>query len=530
VAVSSVLKRAEKSRLERQIELDSRFTNSERNRLGQFSTPPELALDILRVAAKIFPKAGEVKFLDPGLGTGAFFSALLRVFPRKRINKAVGLELDTQVATTAKELWCNFGLDVNTADFTRSSESRQLNTRFNLVICNPPYVRHHHLSSQEKARLRRLATRITGIDPGGLAGLYCYFMLLSHAWMDEGGLGLWLVPSEFLDVNYGDSLRRYLAEKVALIRIHRFAPEDLKFSDALVTSCVVVFQKRTPDEQDQVRLTEGQSLLKPGTSKGFALADLRGSRKWGTMISGSRFRKRSSCEEVDLVRLGEFFEIRRGIATGANDFFILERRRALEELRLPSAYLKPILPSPRYLADLIIHRDSAGWPKVSRQLALLNCNLPRHRIHESYPELAEYLRKGEEAGLNSRYLLKGRNPWYRQETRPPAPILCTYMGRSNGENCPFRFFRNFSTAIATNVYLMLYPKSWLWTGGNDKYQMIDWFFDLLIKVPTEALIKEGRSYGGGLRKVEPRELAAVPLNIEPRDLERLQHSSQLTLF
>jgi adenine-specific DNA-methyltransferase len=527
---SSVLKRAEKCRLERQIELDSRFTNSERNRLGQFATPPELALDILRVAAKIFPKSEEVTFLDPGLGTGAFFSAFLRVFSRNRINKAVGIELDTEVASTAKELWCDFGLDVRTEDFTRSSEFRQPKIGFNLIICNPPYVRHHHLSSQEKARLRRLAARVTSIDPGGLAGLYCYFMLLSHAWMDTGGLGLWLVPSEFLDVNYGDSLRRYLTEKVALIRIHRFSPEDVQFSEALVTSCVVVFQKRTPDEQGQVSLTEGQSLLKPGTSKGVALADLRGSRKWGAMIYSSRFRKRSSREEVDLARLGEFFEIRRGIATGANDFFILERRRALEELHLPGAYLKPILPSPRHLPDLTIQSDSAGWPKVSRQLALLNCNLPRYRIRESYPELDGYLSKGEEAGLNSRYLLKGRNPWYRQETRPPAPILCTYMGRPNGENGPFRFFRNLSTAIATNVYLMLYPKSWLWTGDNDAHHMIDWLFELLIKVPSETLIKEGRSYGGGLRKVEPRELAAVPLNIEPRDLERLQPSNQLTLF
>jgi hypothetical protein len=77
---------------------------------------------------------------------------------------------------------------------------------------------------------------------------------------------------------------------------------------------------------------------------------------------------------------------------------------------------------------------------------------------------------------------------------------------------------------------MLYPKSWLWADSNDAQHMINWLFDLLIKMPAEALTEKGRTYGGGLRKVEPKELAAVALYVEPKDLERLRPSSQLTLF
>ena len=89
------------------------------------------------------------------------------------------------------------------------------------------------------------------MDISGLAGLYCYFLLLCHDWMEERGLAVWLIPSEFMDVNYGAALRRYLTERVTLLHIHRFCPTDVQFTDALVSSAVVVFRKsaaaaRTP--------------------------------------------------------------------------------------------------------------------------------------------------------------------------------------------------------------------------------------------------------------------------------------------
>ena len=61
-----------------------------------------------------------------------------------------------------------------------------------------------------------------------------------------GGLAVWLIPSEFMDVNYGSALRRYLTERVTLLHIHRFCPTDVQFTDALVSSAIVVFRKAPP--------------------------------------------------------------------------------------------------------------------------------------------------------------------------------------------------------------------------------------------------------------------------------------------
>ena len=93
------------------------------------------------------------------------------------------------------------------------------------------------------------------MEISGLAGLYCYFLLLCHDWMEEQGLAIWLIPSEFMDVNYGVTLRRYLTERVTLLHIHRFCPTDVQFTDALVSSAVVVFRKTLPSPRHRVRFS-----------------------------------------------------------------------------------------------------------------------------------------------------------------------------------------------------------------------------------------------------------------------------------
>lgn len=67
----------------------------------------------------------------------------------------------------------------------------------------------NHLEQTEKLRLQELVKQGTGIRLSGLSGLYCYFLLLAHAWVAEGGVACWLVPSEFMDVRYGTQIKHY---------------------------------------------------------------------------------------------------------------------------------------------------------------------------------------------------------------------------------------------------------------------------------------------------------------------------------
>jgi hypothetical protein len=158
----------------------------------------------------------------------------------------------------------------------------------------------------------------------------------------------------------------------------------------------------------------------------------------------------------------------------------------------------------------IVEANPDGSPAVSPQLFLLDCTEPEERIKNRWPRFFEYLQKGRNEEIAGSYLASHRAPWYSQEQRPPAPFLCTYMGRSRNGKHPFRFIWNRSQATAHNVYLMLYPKGPLQAALQKHPELEEQVFNTLQRITPAELISEGRVYGGGLHKVEPKELAQIP--------------------
>lgn len=516
------LEKTETQRLCEQDHLDSLKTPRERNRWGQFATPPALALDIARYA-RMKLRNQAVSFLDPAIGTGSFFSALCRIFPSDEVTRAAGVELDKAFAQAASNLWQPFGLEVTRKDFTRLNPPHPEN-RFNLILTNPPYVRHHHLTQQDKTRLKGRLAQELGLHVSGLAGLYVYFLLLSHDWMADNGLAVWLIPSEFMDVNYGNAVKRYLTDRVKLLQIHRFCPSDVQFSDALVSSSIVVFRNTRPSAGHASIFSLGGHLQKPTRKEKVPLDELRDARKW-TKYPREDNRRVGKHDAT----LADLFQIKRGLATGANGFFILPREKALE-LGIPAKCLRPILPSPRYLRAQIIERRPDGYPKVDIPLSLIDCSLPQAEIEASFPAFWAFLRQGLERDIHKGYLASRRRPWYSQEQRPAAPFLCTYMGRPDNGKKPFRFIWNKSYATVANVYLMLYPKGPLQDAFRQDPSLYSTVFDVLQTITTEMFLAESRVYGGGLYKLEPKELARLSADSILRAIEGLSPHKQLSLF
>lgn len=492
----------EEGRLALQAALDASKTQKERNRLGQFATPTLLASDVLAYARTLLPAKTPIRFLDPAIGTGSFYAALLREFPATLIKTADGIEIDPHYGEPARALWQGHALNLTLGDFT-TMPPPEAAEQFNLIICNPPYVRHHHMDKAAKARLLASTTAACGVPMAGLAGLYCYFLGLSHAWLAEDGVAGWLIPSEFMDVNYGGPVKRYLLNQVELLRIHRFDPNDLQFGDALVSSAVVWFRKRRAATGHQVEFSYGGTLAKPTKSRLVPTTALHTAAKWtGLAASGVK-------ATADGLRLADFFAIKRGLATGDNGFFIMSRAD-MRARGLPAQFFKPILPGPRYLESDVIEAEADGTPKIQRQQFMLDCRLPESEVRERYPALWAYL-EGGKPKVAETYLCSRRSPWYAQENRPAPPFLCTYMGRGLERRAkPFRFILNHSQATAANVYLLLYPKPALARALANDPKLGRHVWEFLDGIAPETLLGEGRVYGGGLYKMEPKELANVP--------------------
>ncbi len=84
------------------------------------------------------------------------------------------------------------------------------------------------------------------------------------------------------------------------------------------------------------------------------------------------------------------------------------------------------------------------------------------------------------------------------------------MGRGNDEHtAPFRFILNHTNAIATNSYLMLYPKATLQEAITQTPDILYEGWKALSNITADDLESEGRVYGGGLKKIEPKELSYV---------------------
>ncbi len=498
------LRSIEGRRLSEQERLDSLKSADERNEWGQFATPPSLAADILRLAQSLWRGNEKVRFLDPAIGTGSFYSALLKVFGPGRVAASHGIELDPLFAKMATSLWHETGLSIANADFTTQCSPQ--NAKYNLLVSNPPYVRHHHMTAEYKAALKMRVLQRVGIRTSGLAGLYTSFLLLCDSWLAPGALSIWLIPSEFMDVNYGEAVRDYLTSKVELLRIHRFCPSDVQFSDALVSSAVVVFRKNPPRSDSVVQMSFGGLLLAARDSADVPVRALRESKKWSGFPN--RRPRLSNCHPG--ARLGDLFSIKRGLATGSNNFFILEQQEA-KRAGIPKEFQRPILPGPRHVRMDIVEGDLDGSPLILPRLALIDCSLTEDEIKLRYPLFWKYLEAGKTTGIHETYLASKRRPWYSQEKRPPAPFVCTYMGRTRNGKKPFRVIWNKSNATAANVYLLLYPKPALAAALRETPELYSAVFDQLRSIETDTFVDEGRVYGGGLHKMEPKELERVPL-------------------
>jgi len=151
---------------------------------------------------------------------------------------------------------------------------------------------------------------------------------------------------------------------------------------------IVWFRKRRHSANHIVKFSYGGSLLEPRITRSISSSELVATAKWTGLASNG------VCATSKGPVLGDFFSIKRGLATGDNRFFIMTPEQ-IRERNLPMEFFTPILPGPRHLPSDIVDADSAGCPKLARQLFMLDCRLSENEIKRQSPELFDYLQSGK---------------------------------------------------------------------------------------------------------------------------------------
>lgn len=164
-------------------------------------------------------------------------------------------------------------------------------------------------------------------------------------------------------------------------------------------------------------MSVGGTLSSPGHCEPVLVRELRLESKWSVPAAEDE-----SVRHSDEIKIGDLFTVRRGIATGANGFFIITREDA-EQLGVPAVAVRPVLPKALTLLTDVIERAEDGFPALVPQLCLIDSDLPMEEIENRYPKFSDYLAHAEQLGLLERNLVRRRKPWYRQEQREPARFL-----------------------------------------------------------------------------------------------------------
>lgn len=236
-------------------------------------------------------------------------------------------------------------------------------------------------------------------------------------------------------------------------------------------------------------------LFKKSRRRSIPVDVLMRTNKWDYLI-------RENLQETSpgFIRLGAMAKTKRGIATGANNFFHISQTMA-DAHQIKSDVL---------VACVGRAADVGGFEFTKDDF----CDLVRNNRRSllvmfgdtlTDPELA-YIKNGEAAGLKNRYLLAARHPWYSMEAQSPAPIWAAVFGRKG-----LRFIRNKANALTLTTFHCVYP--------IDSSQYFSDALTLCLNVPSiqASARAHTRVYGGGLLKFEPRDL----LEIQVPDLRKV---------
>ena len=491
-------------------------------------TSPEYARDMAACALELFGDDRQcIHFGDSAIGTGALFIAaksLIDMVNRMEnkhytVESAIGIDIDQDRAQEAYLRCSTRNLQIILGDAL--SPETQLGPKRNMMLVNPPYTRSNRIPGKYRSCAKQWAKDITGISISDNAGLYVYHLLIMHKWLKENGVAVWLVPTAFLHTKYASAIREYLTEKVQLQHLHIYNEKTIQFEKTNIATTVISFRNCVPNFQTVVKVTWGDSMKQPLFDRKLLLGDFHNNiQNWRSLIFDTL--QQRHLKDMPEIKFSDLFDIKRGLATGANTFFVIKREDA-EKYGIPSVALKPILPKARYLHSLIIQDQGDGYPDVEPQLVLIDCSLDETTIKIRYPSFYSYLQKAKEKDSNGkaiidRTLVKSRTPWYRQEFRDPPLFLLTYMGREKINLPPLYFVLNQSKAVALNTYILLYPKPWLATLLESDQALNEELLESLNHVAENVIAHRTRGYSGGLQKIEPKELKNVPLTNLPRKI------------
>ena len=465
-----------------------------RRLIGAYYTPEDLATVLVRWALA----DGDGPLLDPSYGGCSFLEAAVRVLSERDSSspgtRVYGVDIDPDCADVVRNSELLINDNCVRRDFLAASSDDLPGGPYAAIVGNPPYVRHHWITGDQRDSARAVASA-SSVSLPATASLWAYFLIHSLRFLSTEGRLAMLVPEAIFQTDYAAPLRKMLAERFESSRLIHVRDRQFAHTDeAVVAVSCSGFGRNGAIETLSVNSTKGLEAL---------LLDSNGSSPQCSPFppvggdSGRRgvalLRRIQKSPKVE--RLGKVASVGIGVVTGANRHFI-RSRSDLDALGIPAGVRHRVVARTRWLKGLEFNEDD--------HKALVDAEAPALLVRPKSPEddrlVDAWIQEGIGTGIDRRYKCARRNDWFRVDlpSTPDAFATCARAGSPllvlNRGEC--------QNSNATHSV------RWKPEPAVTREAVAAGFLTSAVSAWAEL---HGRRYGGGVLKIEPGALKQAPV-------------------
>ncbi len=196
-----------------------------------------------------------------------------------------------------------------------------------------------------------------------------------------------------------------------------------------------------------------------------------------------------------LVRLGDVAEVRRGITTGANEFFYLDESTA-RQWGIEPEFLVPVIKSPRECRSILINPNTL-------KSKLFMCHKSKAELKGT--QALKYIEWGESQGFQKRPSCAGRARWWDLGERRTPSLSFNYLIDTTAKT----FYAPESCYFSDNFQEVIVPQQFVLPLCASLNSTV---FQLMVNVA-------GRSnFGDGLLKIQTYEVSDL-LCVHPKEIQ-----------
>ena len=458
---------------------------------GAYYTPLKLAEQIVH----IFKNDNTfTSVFEPSCGDGVFFDALIKMNQLRQYKRLLGLELNEEEILPMKKKYQETNIEIEHKDFFDFYRDNCIDTKFDLILGNPPYIRYQYLLESQREEMSEILVS-HGMKSNKLINAWVAFTVACVHLLSENGKIAFVIPAEILQVAYAKDLRKYLASHLEAITLITF--NELVFDDIEQEIVVLIGERKS-------------------NNKGIRILSLDNLDSFSPEIFDTPFQKISSTEEKwtkyfttdnetkfvsdikdnkNFTKFSEIATINVGITTGNNSYFSLDEKTVTKyDL---SKFCKPLI-GRSVQANSVFFEKSDWLENVKNKKKAFLLDLNGYIKTDLSENQQAYITLGEDKKQNEGYKCTIREHWYQI---PSIWVPDAFFLRRN--NLYPKLVLNKCSAVSTDTMHRIAINE-----GMDKERVILSYYNSISFAFTEIC---GRSYGGGVLEILPGEVGDIYL-------------------